>query len=130
MEYASTSDFSEYDEEKIIHHPTWYYILRVGGFCISIVLPLIGLICGISSGAIKQVVLFMFCMLPLGFIGFILSFKVAAYCRICEDTLAKYWSKEVRQDGRYSGLIAVCNHCKKYEPRISYDFEGQLAIEQ
>ena len=124
MKIASISDFSEYIEDKIIIHSKWFYIFRLGGFFIGVILPIFALIFGVATGSIKHAVIFMFCMMPIGFMGFVLSFKAPSFCKSCGSLLDQYWSNEVRVDGRYSGTISVCKSCKKYEARISYDFES------
>jgi hypothetical protein len=124
MKYATKSDFNEYAEGKILHHSRWFYVFRVGGFFLGVVIPIFGMIWGVATGDIKHAVIFMFCMVPFGLIGFVLSFRSPSFCMLCGRRLEQYWSNEVRADGRYSGLIVACNHCKTYEARITYDFEG------
>lgn len=124
MKEAIVSDFNGYASDEIIIHSKWFYIFRIGGFFIAVVIPLFVLIWGITTGNIKHAVIFGFCMLPIGFIGFVLSFKASSSCKFCGSPLDVYWSNEVRANGRYSGTISVCKSCKKYEARISYDSDG------
>jgi hypothetical protein len=123
MKIASVSDFTEHLESKIIIHSKWFYIFRLGGFFIAVIIPLFGLIFGVATGDIKHAVIFMFCMAPIGFLGFILSFNAPSSCKFCSGRLETYWSNEVRANERYTGTISVCNQCKKYEARITRDFD-------
>ena len=124
MKSANISEFEGLIESKIILRSRWYYALRVGGFFVGVVIPAFWLIWGVATGDIKHAVVVMLSLLPFGFLGFVLSFKVPVFCKLCRERLIQYWSSEVRSDGCYSGTISVCDHCKKYEARITYDFES------
>jgi len=111
-------------EERIVRYSKRFYLLRVGALFISVLVPTAALAWGVASGHMRQSILTMLCLVPLGFALFALSTRAPVYCRRCSRALAQHWSEEKRSDGRYSGPVFVCGSCRVYEARISYDFEG------
>ena len=93
-------------------------------FFIGVIIPLFWLISAMFTGDIKHAAILMIVLIPFGFSGFIRSFKAPSFCKRCGGRLDTFWSNEVRANGRYSGTISVCKQCRKYEARITYDFEG------
>jgi hypothetical protein len=124
MKNAKVSDFNGYVSDEIIIHSKWFYIFRLGGFFIGVVIPSIGILSMFVIGEINRNVFYTFLLVPIGFIGFILSFKAPSFCKACGSHLETYWSNEVRANKQYSGTISVCDKCKKFETRISSDSEG------
>lgn len=124
MKDAKRSDFAGFRECKVQRHSALFYLLRVGGFAITVVLPTIFGIWTIANDRpIKDAVLFGFAMVPIGFAGFALSFRAPAFCAQCGRKIEQLWSVEDRPEGRYSGVIAVCRSCKAYEVILSREFD-------
>lgn len=122
MKTAQRSDFEGFRECHIRRSSTSGRLLLVGGFVATIVLPLIfGIWTLATDRPLKPAVLFTFAMLPVGFAGFVLSFRASAFCRLCSDRVEQFWSFEERPQGRYSGLIAVCRSCQAFEANLSRD---------
>lgn len=123
MQERSIAQFVGFAERDILHHSRVFYVLRVGGFIIGVVTPLLVMLWSAVTGKMKVGVFIIAVLVALGFAGFILSFRAPAFCKLCGRRLNQYASAETRQGTRYSGIIVTCDHCRAYEPRLSAEFD-------
>lgn len=124
MKDAKVSDFVGYHERAILRHSRLFYIARLSGFVVSVVVPLGIMVWSISTNHAKQGVIAISVLVPVGYIGFVVSLHAASYCKLCGRRLEKFWSEEQRGSTRYTGRIVVCAACKAFEARLSAEFDN------
>ncbi len=124
MKDTRIADFVGYNESPIVRRSGLFYFSRLFGFCIGVVVPAGILLWAVASNQIKYGVISMFVFAPAGFLGFLLSYHAASYCKLCGLRLEKFWNAEQRGNTRYSGHIFVCQNCRAFESRLDAEFES------
>lgn len=125
MKEARRADYADYREVAVLKYSPMHYFFVILGFCISVVFPILFAIWTVlTSQPIATVVKTALCLVPIGFICFVISFRSKASCRQCGRVIEVYWCQESDERGRRSGPLAVCESCHAYEVRLTSDDIG------
>jgi hypothetical protein len=123
MREAKETDFPGYQKFPILKRSIFFYLFRIGGFLVTVLGSSAILIWGVLTNNIQTAVPTSFALVLIGLALFIVSWNASNFCQKCQHKVETFYCVESRPNGRYSGNIFVCSHCKAYETRLNLEFD-------